>query len=164
MKERILSNVDFFAALSRQDLKTFSSMKESTKIKVSGKKAILRADCNLFARMTVVAQARSMDMQEVLKHPLGQLPWSLASTDGTIAKTVKSKLAELVEKNVASLDEEPRASQWILDAMAVLQYITHIPDSFSDLAELVFNKVLDTAKLALRAELILAVTCILKFR
>ena len=48
-----------------------------------------------------------MDMQEVLKHPLSPLPWSLASTDGTIAKTMKSKLTELVEKNVASLDEEP---------------------------------------------------------
>ena len=76
-------------------------MKKSAKIKVSGKKAILKAGRNLF-------ETRSMDMQEVLKHPLRQLPWSLASTDGTIAKTVKSKLAELVEKNVASLDEEPR--------------------------------------------------------
>ena len=47
-----------------------------------------------------------MDMQEVLKHPLGLLPLSLASTDRTIAKTVTSKLVELVEKNVASLDEE----------------------------------------------------------
>ena len=93
-------------------------------------------------------------MQEVLKHPLGPLPWSLASTDGTIAKTVKSKLAELVEKNVASLDEEPRASQWILDAMALLQSLTHIPDSFSDLAELVFNKVLHTAKRASRIDFV----------
>ena len=155
MKKRILSNeVDFFAALSRQDLKTFSSMKKSTKIKVSGKEEILKADRNLFARMTVIAQTRSMDMQEVLKHPLGPLPWSLASTDGTIAKTVKSKLAELVEKNVASLDEEPRASQWILDAMALLQSLTHIPDSFSDLAELVFNKVLHTAKRASRIDFV----------
>ena len=57
--------------------------------------------------MTVIVQTRSMDTQEVLKHPLGLLPWSLASKNGTIAKTVKSKLAELVEKNVASFDEEP---------------------------------------------------------
>ena len=104
MKERILPNVDFLVALSKQDLKTFSSMKKSAKIEVSGKKVILKADCSLF-------ETRSMDMQEVLKHPLGQLPWSLASTDVIIAKTMKSKLAELVEKNVASLDEEPRASQ-----------------------------------------------------
>ena len=60
-------------------------------------------------------------------------PWSLASTDGTIAKAVKSKLVELVKKNVANLDEEPRESQWILDAMALLQSITHIPDSFSNI-------------------------------
>ena len=38
IKEEILSNeVDFFAALSRQDFKTFSLMKQSTKIKVYGK-------------------------------------------------------------------------------------------------------------------------------
>ena len=50
-----------------------------------------------------------------------------------IAKAVKSKLAELVKKNVASLDEEPQESQWILDAVTLLQSITHIPDSFSNI-------------------------------
>ena len=79
-------------------------MKKSTKIKVSEKEEILKADRNLCARMTVIALTRSKDMQEVLKGPL---PWSLASTHGTIAETVKLKLAELVEKNVASLHEEP---------------------------------------------------------
>ena len=82
-------------------------MKKSPKIKVSEKEDILKADRNLFARMAVIAQTRSIDMQQVLKHPLGPLPWSLASTNGTIAKTMKSKLAELVEKSVESLDEEP---------------------------------------------------------
>ena len=48
MKERILSNeVVFFAALSRQDLKSFSSMEKSRKIKASGKEEILTADRNL---------------------------------------------------------------------------------------------------------------------
>ena len=106
--------------------------------------------------MTVIAQTRSMDMQEVLKYPLGLLPWSLASTDGTIAKTVKSKLAELVEKNVSSLDEEHRENQWILDAMALLQSLMHIPFSgpFSGLAKIVLIKVLHTAKRALRIDFI----------
>ena len=69
---------------------------------------------------------------------------------------MKSKLAELVEKNVARLDEEPQACQWIFDAMALLQSITYIPDSFSDLAELVFNKVLNTENV--HCELILSVS------
>ena len=38
--------------------------------------------------------------------------------------------------------------------MALLQSLTHIPDSFSDLAELVFNKVLHTAKRASRVDFV----------
>ena len=93
-------------------------------------------------------------MQEVLKHPLGPLPWTLAYADETIVKTMKSKPAELVEKNVASLDDEPQACQWIFDAIALLQSITYITDSFSDLAELFFNKVLHSAKRALRIDFV----------
>ena len=88
-------------------------MKKSTKINVFEKEEILKADSSLVPRMTEIAQTRSMDMQEVLKHPLGPLPWSLASTDGTITKTVKSKLAELVENNALMKSPEQVNGFWM---------------------------------------------------
>ena len=55
---------------------------------------MLKAERNLFARLLVVTQTRDMDLQEVFKYSLGPLPWYLASADGSLCKTVKSKLLE----------------------------------------------------------------------
>ena len=43
-----------------------------------------------------------MDMCEVLSHSLGPVPWSLATTDGNLAETQKSKLTEALEKGSTS--------------------------------------------------------------
>ena len=70
-KERIIDrSVDFSDSLSKNNLKTFKSIK---------------ADLNLFARLAVIGQTQSMDMREVLSHSLGPVPWSLAPTDRKLA-------------------------------------------------------------------------------
>ena len=43
--------------------------------------------------MVFVASSRKLDIQEVLQHPLGPLPWSLANEDGTMKNTNKAALA-----------------------------------------------------------------------
>ena len=98
-QERLLSNeVSFYDTLSRLNLKTFTTMQKSKKVKVSGREVNLKADRNLFAKMIVIAQTCHISLKEVLKHCLGPIPWSLAHSDGTLAKTSKSKLQELLEK------------------------------------------------------------------
>ena len=67
---------------------------------IKGKEQILCADRNLFAMLTGIAQTRYMDMREVLKHALDPLPWSLATPEGLDVKTPKSKLVEVLEKDV----------------------------------------------------------------
>ena len=37
--------------------------------------------------MVLVATSRDLDMREVLKHPLGPLPWALSNFDSTLEKT-----------------------------------------------------------------------------
>ena len=70
-KERIIDrSVDFSDSLSKNNLKTFKSIK---------------ADLNLFARLAVLGQTQSMDMREVLSHSLDPVPWSLAPTDRKLA-------------------------------------------------------------------------------
>ena len=78
----------------------------------------------------------------MLKHSLGPLPWSLAAVDGSYVKTTKSKLAELIEKG--ELEGEPDAAVWILDAMAILQALTDVPPTFSDLADQDFSVIMHT--------------------
>ena len=48
---------------------------------------IVRADKRLFAQMIVIAETRKLTMSSVLSHPLGPLPWALASPDGLLRKT-----------------------------------------------------------------------------
>ena len=43
---------------------------------------------------------------------------------------------------MAPLDEEPDATLWILDAMAILQSIRRVPETFGELAEQVFGTVM----------------------
>ena len=144
MEERLISNnTDFFEPIKRHAIKSFKDLAKTVKINIKGKEEILRADRSLFARMAVIAQTREMNMREVLSHPLGPLPWSLATINGSLAKTPKSKLVLVLEKDVAPLDEEPDATLWILDAMAILQSIRRVPETFGELAEQVSKQYCD---------------------
>ena len=67
---------------------------------------MVRADRKLFARPIVIAQARKLDMREVLKFSLGPVPWSFAMPDGTLAKTSKAKLLALLESGTDPVEGE----------------------------------------------------------
>ena len=66
--------------------------------KGTAKEFFLKPDRTLFAQMIVIAEARQLSMKEVLSHPLGPLPWSLAAPDGSLKKTAKSSLAKELQK------------------------------------------------------------------
>ena len=90
--------------------------------------------------MILIAQKRSLDLREVLKHSLGPIPWSLAYADGTICKTRKDKLSDCLEKGVPPADNVPNDSDWIIDLTEYLNTIQDPPNTFSDLAALVLTK------------------------
>jgi hypothetical protein len=69
-----------------------------TKCNSKGKENILTADRNLFAQMILLAQNRQLKMEDVLKHPLGPLPWSLATCEGLPRKTNKAALGKELVK------------------------------------------------------------------
>ena len=70
--------------------------------KGTAKEIVLKADRTLCAGMIVIAEARQLSMKEVLSHPLGPLPWSLAALDGSLKRTAKSSLAKRVAKRCSS--------------------------------------------------------------
>ena len=88
-------------------------------------------------------------------HKLGPLPWSLASSDGSLAKTNKAALPKLLEDGVDSLQHLPaQTSAVIMDPTAILQMLSKIPDKFSDLGEMVFNRILFQAGEATRVDFV----------
>jgi len=56
--------------------------------KGTAKEIILKADRPLFAHMIAIAKARQLSMKEVLFHPPGTLPWSLAASDGSLKSVI----------------------------------------------------------------------------
>ena len=52
-------------------LKTLSNLCKKKKVKSSGK--VIKADRSLFGRIIVMAQGRSLKMEDILSHPLGPL-------------------------------------------------------------------------------------------
>ena len=131
--------VSFYDPLPKLKLKTFSAQVKTKSVKVKAHEVIVRADRNLFARLLIVAQTRSLNMRDVLCCELGPLPWSLASVDGSLAKTAKSKLLDLLEKDIPPAENVPGNAAWMIDAMALLQSLCTIPATFADLAMKAFD-------------------------
>ena len=99
-------------------------------------------DRNLFSRMAVIAQARQLDMREVLCYPLGPVQWSLSTQDGTPVKATKASLLKYIGEEQSSLaDPHISESALLVDAMAFLRCLkqTTIPSTFSELADFVFQ-------------------------
>lgn len=71
-------------------------------------------------------------MRGVLEYSLGPVPRSLATIDGGMVKTQKSKLLDILEEGstIDNLDSQI----WIFDGMAIVQEIAAYPDTFGDLA------------------------------
>ena len=130
----------FFETLPKLKLGRFGEVKK--KVSAGGRTFVIRADRNLFARLLVIGQNRQIDLRELLSFELGPVPWSLASCDGSLAKTTKSSLIELLEDDVEPLQQLPNASVFIIDAMALLQGLTSIPERFSALAMMTLNTIL----------------------
>ena len=94
--------------------------------KGTAEEIVLIADRTLFAEMIVIAEARQLSMKEVLSHPLGPLPWSLAALDGSLKKTVKSSLAKELQKDAPAVESLLPRSACIIDGMAMVQRLKGI--------------------------------------
>lgn len=95
-----------------------------------------------------------MDLSEVFQYSLGPLPWSLASVDGSLGKTNKSKLLESLTKDIEPVEDVPPTSAIIVDGMAILQSLKPIPDTFEEPAITVFHRTVPRTSLARRIDFI----------
>ncbi len=94
LEERINSSeVSFYSPIKRFALKTFQNMKVKKVIQLKEKTVTLAAERSMFGRLLVIAKSREgLSLKDVLQYSLSPISWSLGLPDGTIVKTVKSKL------------------------------------------------------------------------
>ncbi|KAL8625537.1 hypothetical protein ACOMHN_014626 [Nucella lapillus] len=158
--ERLESNPPtrkFHAPMKKSQIKTFATATKKKQTKcMDGRSVILKADRALFGRMIVMGQCRDINMKDMLCHPLGPLPWSLATPDGSIRKTNKAALATFIKKNIPLADTVPAHSATIIDGMALVQRLT--PDAeqttFDDIAELIFAMAMKEASFSSRVDIV----------
>ena len=110
--------------------------------KGTAKEIVLKANRALFAQMIVIAEARQLSMQEVLSHPLGPLPWALATPDGSLKKTAKSSLAKELQDGAPAVENVPPQSACIIDGMALVQRIKGDQKTFREVADMLLTMVL----------------------
>ena len=65
----------------------------------------LKTDKNLFGQKIFVAQSRNIKLEDVLAHPLGPIPWSLTTSDGSLRKTNKTSIAKAITQRIHMLQK-----------------------------------------------------------
>jgi hypothetical protein len=89
MENNILSSEpDIYAPIKKFSLQTFSSLAK----KVSSKKK--NGDV---IEMLLIAKNINLDLKEVLQYSLRPFPLSLATLEGNLVKSTKSKLLNIIE-------------------------------------------------------------------
>ena len=131
----------FYDPIKKLQLKTFSSLQKTAKVKTLNKTMSLKADKALFGRMAVIGQQCNIDLKTVFSYPLGPIPWSLAGMLGEMRKNQKASLLHELEKGVEPVDDISERYCYIYDTMAVVQK-TSAQRTFGDFALDMFRNVL----------------------
>ena len=78
-------------------------------------------------------ESKTTDFVKALHYPLCEVPLSLANTDGTMRKTNKSKLANIIISNTFTADISKQQTAYIIDAMAYIRTMVNLPDTYERL-------------------------------
>jgi len=136
--ENIFSETpDIYKTMKKTNLKTFNNQSKKVISKTSKNELVaVKSTKDLFAKMVLLAQSRDVNMEEVLKYSLCPYPSPLATYDGSMVKTQKSKLLQILEttSGIDSVDDIPYESCVVIDAMALLQTIKDVPNTFEELS------------------------------
>ena len=132
----------FHSPVKKQNLKTFATQAKSSMVRGKERRNIeITAERNVFGELVILALEHQVSLESVLSYPLGPDPWALATADGALIKTNKSKLMHSLEEK-SQLVQRPTVvfDCYIIDGNAVLQAMVSLPSTFGELAECVFDQ------------------------
>ena len=81
-------------------------------------------------------------MKQVLEFSLGPISWSLANTDGSIYKSVKSKLIQSLEKDIPIMEKVSANNSLIFDGLCVIQQLLKGLDTFGTISEFILKRII----------------------
>ena len=138
----------FEATITKTKLKTFSD--DSVRNHKSEDKHVteLKGTRDLMGRLLILATRRDLDLPYVLEFPLVPVPLSLYTTDGTMAKTNKSALFNLLELKKPERDTDPKMNQaCIIDGQFLLHALpSNLPFTYGGLARSILIQATNLSK------------------
>ena len=142
ISSRIESGVTgFHDPIKKNKLKTFCSLSKKRQIKVKDTFVAVKSDREIFARLLVIQRKRGIDIKDVLKFELSSLPLSLATVNGTLCKTVKSKLFQSFMPLISTISSDHNNIPVIADGMVLLQKLPPYLATFGELSDYLLSKI-----------------------
>jgi hypothetical protein len=123
ISERLEKHEKFFDPIKRLNLKTLSELAKKTPIKSSQNKIIeYRQQSNIAFQLLVRSQCDDLriDLKELLAYPLTPVPHSIATSDGFLNKTDKSKGYHFLTKDVEDVSPPPDDKTLVIEDGNVL--------------------------------------------
>lgn len=140
--ERIKTNeIAFNDPIKKEKLLTFDDIKAKPISKSKGLTLALRSEREMFARLALVQRHRDISIKDILQYELTSLPLSLANPDGSLAKTIKSKLFSCLTEYVQRVDEAPENTANIFDGMVLFQKLPPTLTTFGEIADYLIEKI-----------------------
>ena len=143
-----------FDPIKKMDLSSFSSMNKNKTCKVNSTIIPVQASKELFAKISLVAHIRSLDMRSVFKFPLGPLPWALAEPVGTLKKTSKATFLHKLEGPVEPLERVSGDYAMVFDGMVYVQQSQVTNKTFGQLSTDLLEKILTTGSKVARIDVV----------
>ena len=142
IKDRLQEKkVKFHEPMKKLKLHTFKAMSVKKSLTTTQKKTVqVRAERDLLGRLLMLSQEHSISLKKLFAYPLGPIPWAIATADGGMVKTNKALLMHHLE-GLVPLSDNPDVDEGVhvIDGNALLQAMSHLPDTFEQFALQVFQ-------------------------
>ena len=134
--ERVIADpAAFEKPIKKQTINNFASIKAKVKRTRNDKVKVLKMERNFVSTLLVASIERKIDMEVVIRYPLHPLPLCLAQPDGTMNKTVKSVLFDIVGARIKSTPPS-HIDVSVVDGLFFFHlHATKLPNTFGKIAE-----------------------------
>ena len=135
----------FEKPIKKQRLLNFASMAVKVKKIVNGKATVLQMERNLFSRLLTISLEKKICMDLVLEYPLTPVPLVFGQLDGSMNKTTKSVIYDILDARVKS--PAPR----VIDALLVDGFFflhvhgKQLPNTFGKVAKHILKELCRTS-------------------
>ena len=145
IKNRLELGKDFFEGIKRNALKTLAHMDKKVKVTTTQKKVIEykeQGNVAMFLLFKSQQLGNPIKFEVLMSFCITPLPYSIATTDGQLAKTNKAKGMNHMLKEEEDADLPPAEETLIVqDGNAVYHQLMVVPPDFTQIAKKIFDMV-----------------------